>query len=80
MNKFLKIVIAVLGGVEAVFSIGIPVLVALVCIKIGNITGFIKYSFFTASILASFFRAIKIGTGGDYGLYFRLIKGIKKDE
>ena len=61
MNKPLKIFIATLGGVEAVFSIGLPILVSILWVRIGGVTGWSSYVLLSAGILASFFRGIKIG-------------------
>lgn len=61
MNKLLKILLASLGGIESVFNIGLPILVSLIWINVSNITNWSSYVLLTAGILASLFRAIKIG-------------------
>jgi len=61
MNKLLKILIATLGGIDAVFSIGLPILVSLLWIRIGGLIGWSSYVLLSAGILASIFRSIKIG-------------------
>ena len=61
MNKLLKIIIAILGGIDAVFSIGLPILVSLLWIRIGGLIGWSSYVLLSAGILASVFRSIKIG-------------------
>jgi len=61
MNKLLKVLIATLGGIEAVFSIGLPILVSILWIRIGGIENYSSYVLLSAGILASIFRAIKIG-------------------
>ena len=61
MNKLLKVVIATLGGIEAVFSIGIPILISIMWVRLGGVEGYSSYVFLSAGILASLFRAIKIG-------------------
>ena len=61
MNKLLKIIVATLGGIDAVFSIGLPILVSLLWIRIGGLVGWNSYVLLSAGILASIFRSIKIG-------------------
>jgi hypothetical protein len=64
MNQILKISLAILGGIEAVFSISLPILVSLIWIRITNDLGWSSYLLLTAGIFASMFRAIKIGFSG----------------
>jgi len=61
MNKPLKVLLATLGGINAVFSISIPILVSLLWIRIGGLIGWSSYVLLSAGILASVFRSIKIG-------------------
>jgi len=61
MNKSLKVLIAILGGIEVTFSIGIPILISLLWIRIGGLVNWSSYALLTAGILASLFRAIKVG-------------------
>ena len=61
MNKILKIIIATLGGIESVVSIAIPILIAIIWINISDVIGWSSYVLLSAGILASLFRAIKIG-------------------
>ena len=61
MKKITKIILATLGGIEAVFSIAIPILVAILWTKYSTITGFSSNVVIAAGIIASLFRGIKIG-------------------
>jgi len=61
MNKLLKIIIATLGGIEAVFSIAVPILLAIIWIRISLMVGWSSYVLLSAGILATIFRGIKIG-------------------
>jgi hypothetical protein len=61
MNKIFKIILATLGGIEAVFSIVLPILVSLLWIKYSSMTGISSYVLLGAGLISSLFRAIKIG-------------------
>jgi len=62
MNKFLKVLIATLGAIDVVFSIFIPIIVALLLINISGRLGDWRGSVVIGGgMLASLFRAIKIG-------------------
>ena len=61
MNKLLKVIIATLGGIEAVFSIAVPILLAIIWIRISLMVGWSSYVLLSAGILATIFRGIKIG-------------------
>ena len=61
MNKLIKIIVATLGGIDAVFTIGLPILVSIIWIRIGGLSGWSSYVLLSAGILACVFRAIKIG-------------------
>lgn len=61
MNKFMKALIATLGGMNVVFSIFIPIAVSLLVIKSWNLTGFGSGLIILIAILSSIYRAIKIG-------------------
>ena len=64
MNKLLKILLATLAGIETVFSIGLPILVSLLWVRIGGLTNWSSYVLLSAGILASIFRGIKTGLMG----------------
>ena len=61
MNKLNKILIAILGGVEAVFSIASPILLALLWIRYSSLESISAWFLLSAGIIASVFRAIRVG-------------------
>ena len=61
MNKALKIILATMGGIEAMFSIAIPILVALLWINYSNLNGSSRVLISIMGALASVFRAYKVG-------------------
>ena len=61
MNKILKIIVASLGGINAVLTISLPILVALLWVNFSGLEGWSSYALLTAGILASVFRGFKIG-------------------
>lgn len=61
MNKFMKALIAALGGINVVFSIFVPIAVSLLVIKSWNLNGFGSFIIMLIAILSSVYRAIKIG-------------------
>ena len=61
MNQLIKVIVAILGGIDTVFSIGIPILISIIWVRIGGVTGWSSYVLLSAGILACIFRAIKVG-------------------
>jgi hypothetical protein len=61
MNKLSVAALAILGGIEAVFSIAMPILVALLWTKYVAISGQFSEIIIIGGIVSSLFRAIKIG-------------------
>jgi hypothetical protein len=62
MNKLTKISLAVLGGVETIFSILSPVLIVLMWLVVMDSTNKFGQSLLVmAGIIATVFRAIKVG-------------------
>jgi len=61
MNKLQKVTIAILGGIETVFSIAMPTLIALLWIKYSSSVGVSSLILITAGIISTIFRAIKVG-------------------
>ena len=61
MNKIQTISLAILGGVEAIFSIATPILIALLWIKYSGLIGWSSWVLVTAGIMSCMFRAIKVG-------------------
>ena len=61
MNKVLKILVAIFGGIEVVFTMALPILVAIIWVRISEVIGISAYILISAGLIASLFRAIKIG-------------------
>ncbi len=61
MNKFLIAILAILGGIEVVFSIMTPIIVAIFWIHLIGLSEWSSYLFIMVCFLATLFRAIKIG-------------------
>ena len=61
MNKFLKIIIAILGATNAVFSMFTPVAIALIVITVLGIDGWRASALIVAAIFSAVYRAIRIG-------------------
>ncbi len=61
MNKFLIAILAILGGIEVVFSIMTPIIVAIFWIYLVGLSEWSSYLFIMVCFLATLFRAIKIG-------------------
>ena len=61
MNKLSVVALAILGGIEAVFSIAMPILVALLWTKYASVNGQFSEIIIIGGIVSSLFRAIKIG-------------------
>jgi len=61
MNKFLVVVLSILGGVEVVFYIFTPVIIAALWISVVGLVNWTSYFIYGVGLLATLFRAIKIG-------------------
>ena len=61
MNKLIKIILAILAGIEAVVYIATPILLSTLLVTLLNTTGWKLYFFYIICLLATLFRAIKIG-------------------
>jgi len=61
LNKFLRGLIAVLGGINAVYGLFIPLAVALVIIAYFGFRHLWSFMLISAAILTTLYRAIKIG-------------------
>ncbi|KKN62692.1 hypothetical protein LCGC14_0509530 [marine sediment metagenome] len=59
MNKFLKVLIAILGAINVTFSLFIPIAIALLIINIVNLTNFNAGLLIVFGISSSLYRAIK---------------------
>ena len=61
MNKLLKILIAILGGIDTFVYIFTPFILVLLFISVFSIEGWRQSAFWTVGLLSILFRAIKIG-------------------
>lgn len=61
MNKFLTIILAILGGIEVVFYLATPIIIGIFWIYLIGLVGWTSYLFLIICLLATLFRAIKIG-------------------
>ena len=61
MNKLLKILLAILGGIETVFYMVTPILIALIWVTLFSLESWGDYIVYITGLLASVFRGIKIG-------------------
>jgi hypothetical protein len=61
MNRLQKVLIGILGAVDVVFSIFMPIAVAILWIYITNYQGAGSYFVYILGLLSSLFRAIKFG-------------------
>ena len=61
MNKLLKILIAILGGIDTFVYIFTPFILVLLFITVFSIEGWRQSSFWAVGLLSILFRAIKIG-------------------
>ena len=59
MNKFLKVLVAILGAIDVTFNLFIPIAIALLIINIVNLTNFNSGLLITLGISSSLYRAIK---------------------
>jgi len=58
MNKLLKIFISILGGVNSIFSVFIPTLVALLIIDLVTLSSLNQQVLIIAALLSTLYRAI----------------------
>jgi hypothetical protein len=61
MNKLTKITLAVLGGFEAVYNIFSPLLLCTLAVLLVEVQGVSSTFILILGLVASIFRAIKIG-------------------
>ena len=61
MNKFLTTILAILGGIEVVFSLAVPIIIAIFWINIIGLVEWTSYLFIIVCFIATMVRAIKIG-------------------
>ena len=61
MNKFSKVLLSIIGGIDTTFKILTPLLLAVIFVSIGDLTELGTYVLYILGGLACLFRAIKIG-------------------
>ena len=61
MNKFLLVILAILGGVETVFYIFTPIILVVLWTSMVGFNNWTSYFFFGMGLFATTFRAIKVG-------------------
>ncbi len=61
MNKFLLVLLAIFGGIEVVFYIFTPIVISIFWVYLIGLETWTSYFFFVICLLATLFRAIKIG-------------------
>lgn len=59
MNKFLKVLIAIIGAFDVVFSIFIPISIALLIITVTDLSHTNYLFIIVVGFIASFYRGIK---------------------
>ncbi|KKM99393.1 hypothetical protein LCGC14_1148250 [marine sediment metagenome] len=60
MNKFLKVILAILGGADVVFNIFIPISVVLILIHLLELSTFNLWALLIIGILSTSYRAIRL--------------------
>ena len=61
MNKFILVILAILGGIETVFYIFTPIAIVVLWTSIVGFNNWTSYFCYGMGILATIFRGIKIG-------------------
>ena len=61
MNKFILVILAILGGIETVFYIFTPIILVVLWTSMVGFNNWTSYFFFGMGLFATTFRAIKIG-------------------
>jgi hypothetical protein len=61
VNKFSKILLAVLGGIEVTFNMFIPIILASLWVKVSLLDDWTVYFFYGLGLIATTWRAIKLG-------------------
>lgn len=61
MNKILKVLLAVVGGIDVVVSMFMPIIVATLWINLFGLVDWRSYLIFILGLFSTLFRSIKIG-------------------
>ena len=59
MNKILKIIIAILGGIDVVFNIFIPISLILILVSLVDLSNFNFWVLISIGFLSTIYRVIK---------------------
>ncbi len=60
MNKFLKVILAILGGADVVFNIFIPISIVLILINLVDLSPFNLWALLIIGLLSTAYRAIRL--------------------
>lgn len=61
MNKFKKIILSILGGIDVTFYMFTPILIAVLWVRLSTLENWTEYFIYGIGLLSTIFRAIKIG-------------------
>jgi hypothetical protein len=61
MNKFKKVILSILGGIEVTFTMFTPIILAALWVTVSSLENWTEYFIYGIGLLATLFRAIKIG-------------------
>lgn len=61
MNKFSKVILAIVGGIEVTFNMFLPIIVASLWVKVSLLDDWTVYFFYIIGLFATIWRAIKLG-------------------
>ena len=61
MNKVSTVLLAILGGINVTIDMFMPILVAALWIDLNGLNSWTAYLFYGLGLLATLFRAIKVG-------------------
>lgn len=61
MNKFSKIILAIIGGIEVTFNMFLPLIVASLWVKVSGLNDWTAYFFYGLGLISTLWRAIKLG-------------------
>ena len=61
MNKIMKIILSVLGGIDTTIYMFTPIIITVLWVTVNGLNSYGSYFFYGLGLLATIFRAIKIG-------------------
>ena len=65
MNKFIKVLVAILGGIDTTIWLFTPILLAALWISVAGLGDWKVFMFYGLGLFATLFRAIKIAGAVD---------------